>query len=344
MIPKVSIIIPVYNMEKYLRQCLDSVVNQTLQDIEIICIDDCSTDNSLQILKEYASKDNRIRIIEQKINQGQGVARNEAIKIATGEYIGFVDPDDWIEPNMYEEMYNKAKEFNTDIVICNLELFFSDSNYKKTINTLENFQKFKTSIKTNSIYNFNNLENLFLENSYNFSCARLYNANFIKNNNIHFSKTKRSEDVIFCDFANFKAKRIFHIDKNFYHYRKHRKNEYIKNIDLIKLCLEYINVFYPYINSTKLLNGIQSKIVHLCLLEYKNLNNKNEQNFLYNECRKFLPNTIFLLLKKEIIKYSIKQIFRLIFSTKNIIENGAIYKYLYILGFKIKLGKKEYND
>ena len=88
--PKVSVIIPVYNTENYLRKCLDSVINQTLDDIEIICINDCSTDNSLNILKEYASKDERIKIIEFKENKGASVARNTGIAESNGEYIGFL--------------------------------------------------------------------------------------------------------------------------------------------------------------------------------------------------------------------------------------------------------------
>ena len=93
--PKVSVIIPVYNTEKYLKKCLDSVCNQTLSDIEIICIDDCSTDNSLNILKEYTLKDNRIKLIEFKENKGAAVARNTGIDEAKGEYIGFIDSDDY---------------------------------------------------------------------------------------------------------------------------------------------------------------------------------------------------------------------------------------------------------
>ena len=93
---KVSVIIPLYNVENYLKQCLDSVVNQTLKEIEIICINDGSTDNSKQILEDYARKDDRIKIINRK-NSGQGVARNVGIKYAKGEYIGFVDSDDWVD-------------------------------------------------------------------------------------------------------------------------------------------------------------------------------------------------------------------------------------------------------
>ena len=96
--PKVSVIIPVYNVEKYLRECLDSVVNQTLKDIQIILIDDGSTDSSLGICKEYAQKDNRIKIIEQK-NQGAGAARNRGMSEAKGDYLYFLDSDDFLELN-----------------------------------------------------------------------------------------------------------------------------------------------------------------------------------------------------------------------------------------------------
>ena len=96
---KFSIIIPVYNVEKFLRESLDSIVAQTFKDFEVICVNDGSTDNSLEILKEYANNDSRIKVISQE-NQGQGVARNNAIDIAQGKYLLFVDPDDFIESNM----------------------------------------------------------------------------------------------------------------------------------------------------------------------------------------------------------------------------------------------------
>lgn len=104
---KVSVIIPVYNTEKFLRKCLDSVCNQTLQDIEIICINDCSTDGSSEILREYAGKDNRIKLIELFENGGAAKARNIGIDIAHGEYIGFVDSDDFVDLDFYEKLYKK---------------------------------------------------------------------------------------------------------------------------------------------------------------------------------------------------------------------------------------------
>lgn len=134
--PKVSVIIPVYNVEKYLRECLDSVINQTLNDLEIICINDGSTDGCLDILNEYASRDSRIRIIN-KENGGLSAARNDGIMQATGEYIGFVDSDDWISPDFYENLYSAAVKYKADIACGDLYrtgngLDYYIVRYKKT--------------------------------------------------------------------------------------------------------------------------------------------------------------------------------------------------------------------
>ena len=102
---KISVIIPVYNTEKYLRRCLDSVCNQTLSDIEIICINDCSTDNSLEILREYSAKDERVKVIDFKKNKGAAVARNIGIDEAQGECLGFVDSDDFVDLDFSEKLY-----------------------------------------------------------------------------------------------------------------------------------------------------------------------------------------------------------------------------------------------
>ena len=136
--PLISVIVPIYNMENYLEKCLDNLINQTLKEIEIICINDGSVDNSLKILKNFANKDNRIIILNQK-NQGQGIARNNGIKIARGEYIGFCDPDDWIELNMFENMYNKAIQNQADIVECD---FISHYEHRNKIKRNKLIRKF----------------------------------------------------------------------------------------------------------------------------------------------------------------------------------------------------------
>ncbi|MBP3847839.1 glycosyltransferase [bacterium] len=118
--PKISVIIPIYNVEKYLRQCLDSVVNQTIKDIEIICVNDGSTDNSQAILNEYAKKDERFVVINQ-VNQGLSVARNNGLNSATGKYVAFIDSDDYLLNNNYfEKLYNACEKYNADIAVAGI--------------------------------------------------------------------------------------------------------------------------------------------------------------------------------------------------------------------------------
>ena len=119
--PRISVIIPVYNTGPYIRRCLDSVVNQTLSDIEIICIDDCSVDNSPEILSEYSQIDNRIKFISFKENKNASCARNTGIEIARGEYLGFVDSDDFIDFDFYKKLYEKATSTSADITKSNLK-------------------------------------------------------------------------------------------------------------------------------------------------------------------------------------------------------------------------------
>lgn len=118
---KMSIIIPCYNEECYIEKCLESVVNQTLSDIEIIVIDDGSTDDTVLICDEYEYKyPNKVKVIHQE-NAGQGKARNVGLSIAKGEYIGFVDADDWVDYRMFEKLYNHAKKYDADITFCDIK-------------------------------------------------------------------------------------------------------------------------------------------------------------------------------------------------------------------------------
>ncbi len=131
MTPKISIIIPVYNVEKYLRECLDSCIHQTLHEIEIICVNDCSPDNSQKILEEYAEKDNRISIIVHQVNLGLGGARNTGIVNASGEYIWFVDSDDFISENACQLLYDTAKQYDLDVLCFNAIPFYDNADGRK---------------------------------------------------------------------------------------------------------------------------------------------------------------------------------------------------------------------
>ena len=179
---KVSVIIPVYNVEKYLRECLNSVVNQTLKDIEIICVNDGSTDNSLAILQEYAKNDKRIVLINQE-NKNAGAARNTGLAHATGEYLSFLDSDDFFELNMLEEMYNSAKENSLDIVICDYDKY----------NTVEKIYKApKKTLTTDSwdgiIFNYKDVPDGIFTGFLIAAWNKMFSRKFIEKNNLKFQR------------------------------------------------------------------------------------------------------------------------------------------------------------
>ena len=167
---KVSVIVPVYNVDKYLEECLDSIVNQTLNDIEIICVNDGSTDGSLKILEDYASKDDRIKIITQE-NGGLSVARNTGIDVAKGEYLSFVDSDDFIGLEMFDKMYDQAHSQDLDILFCKTYLYddvTGDIDDKSSFFNLEIFDNFDKDV-------FNHFDTVnFIHSISVISCAKLF--------------------------------------------------------------------------------------------------------------------------------------------------------------------------
>ena len=130
----ISIIVPVYNIEKYLPRCIDSILDQTYKNWEAIFVNDGSTDNSLKILEEYKKRDERIKIIDKK-NAGSGAARNDGIENSRGEYVAFLDSDDWYEKNFLEKLYNNLTENNSDVAMCNPKMTYDDISKNKKINT-----------------------------------------------------------------------------------------------------------------------------------------------------------------------------------------------------------------
>lgn len=216
---KISVIIPVYNVENYLKECLDSICTQTLTDIEIICINDGSTDNSLNILNEYAKKDSRIKIIS-KENGGQATARNLGIKEAQGEYIAFVDSDDFIEPKMLEKLYKKSKENNLDIAMCKISTYnnqtrkIKDNVWYYMLGVFRDFEKDIFTHKDTKEFTCN-----IAVTPYN----KIYKTSLLIDNNILFPEGLIFEDEKFFYDVYLRAKKISLIDEFLYYYRVNRK-------------------------------------------------------------------------------------------------------------------------
>lgn len=209
--PKISVIIPVYNVEPYLRQCLDSVINQTLKEIEIICVDDGSTDNSLSILKEYAQKDNRITVLSQ-VNSGVGFSRNEGIDRAKGEYIAFMDPDDYY-PNdqVLKMLWVNANKHNVTICGGSLELYNEENDH--VIFKTDKFNKFEN----DGLLSYEDFQ-------YSYGFQRyIYETNFIRKNKIYFPYYKRFQDPPFMVKAFALAKEFYVVKDYVYCYRMSHK-------------------------------------------------------------------------------------------------------------------------
>ena len=182
---KVSVIIPIYNVESYLRECLESVINQTFKDIEIICVDDCGNDNSISIAEDFAKKDERIKIIHHNKNKGLGVARNTGINNANGDYIFFLDSDDYIITDIIEKLYEQAISTNSDIIISRAEAF-ADNNSSLLRKKIEEFNKY-LSINTSYQYqttleNFTDIETKLPVTAW----GKLYKKDFILKNHLLF--------------------------------------------------------------------------------------------------------------------------------------------------------------
>ena len=283
---KISIIIPVYNTEKYIKECIESIIKQTYKNIEIIIVNDGSTDNSVNIIKDYQKKYKRIKVINQK-NKGPSAARNNGIKHSEGDYILFVDSDDWIEENMVEKMINSINNKETDLIICSYSQITNGKRKDFIVEERKNFEEY-----------------LFDSSVSGYSCCKMIKRECIKN---YFDEELNiMEDLLFW-YSNKDSIIIIKIVKDpLYYYRIHesslvrKKIADPKRIKLFDVCIFLIsNISQKY--------QLQYKIIYVqnYYLYYKHLEEK-----YYKKYKKYLKdvmkNDINLILKiKIIIKYLI---------------------------------------
>jgi glycosyltransferase involved in cell wall biosynthesis len=278
MIPEVSIIVPVYNVEKYIGKCIQSIISQSLSNIEIVLVDDGSSDMSGKICDMYASKDSRIKVIH-KINEGVSVARNIGLKTAAGEYIGFVDGDDYIDEKMYETLLTSIKSQNADISICNVG-FIKDGNLikdQKEDSISRIISKEETLIK------------LLDASGFVTACYvnKLYNKKLIADIEFPIGK-KIAEDLQFTYYSIQKARKITYVSFTGYYYVQQRNGSSTSSIfgmheydryNIIKSIVNDINSHFPLIMKSaygyKTVNGTLSIVNAMLRSQHF------DQNFLF---------------------------------------------------------------
>ena len=261
---KISVVIPIYNAEKYLREALDSVKNQTLSDIEIICVNDGSKDNSLEIVNEYARNDNRFKVID-KANSGYGASVNRGINEAQGEYIAIFEPDDILNNDIYETLYKEVKDNNLDVIKCNFYNYWSLKNKTKKSGLISRCAR-------NNV--FAPKDNLKMLTCHASVWAGIYKKSFLDEKGIRFLETPGAsfQDMSFYFKVVTSCDRIKLIDKPLLRYRQDNPNSSINNPGKVYcVCDEYDEI-------TKFLN------------EHKDLKESFNTQKLVNQYRAYLWN------------------------------------------------------
>lgn len=349
--PKISIIIPVYNTVKYISKCLDSLLAQTFSDFEIICVNDESTDNSLEVLNEYAKKDFRIRIITQKKKtKGPGAARNRGIKESCGKFICFVDSDDWVDDTYLEHAYEKITKDNADLCIFGMK-YYDNITGEYTINNYSSVAYYKDRPK--DVCNYMDIKNKIF-NKWE-PVIKLYKKSYIVKNKIKFLEGYLFEDVPFHVMAIVSAKKITFLDECPYNYRTGRPNSIMttttgennKVSDIFKILLE----IRKFLKSKKIYWKLEQEYL-ICAIQQVKFTINRQKSSKQKARLKFLSKFFFhkIKIKRKFKKYpNLKVEYNKYFSSDNSLEkifsvkNNKTHKVFNLLGVKIKIKRKILN-
>ena len=212
---KVSVIIPVYNAEKFLPKCLDGVLGQTLREIEVICVDDGSSDGSMAILKQYQRKDSRIKIIWQE-NAGAGAARNNGMRYASGEYLSILDADDFYEPSMLQMAYTAAKAMNAQIAVFSCDLYENRTGkYRSCAYSIR-----KSILPSKQPFSAQDVQQDIFKLFVGWAWDKLFKTDFVRKNNLQFQEQRTTNDMLFVFSALVRAERIIALPQVLVHHRR----------------------------------------------------------------------------------------------------------------------------
>ncbi len=337
---KVSVIIPVYNTEKYLKKCLDSIVNQTLKDIEIICVDDGSKDSSLQILNEYSKIDNRIKIITQE-NSGAAIARNKGVDAAKGEYLYFIDSDDYVDYSFLEKMYSQISCTDSDICLCERTDYdeLRDKYYVVP-------DAINTKMLPAKVFNVDYISDKIFQICTIGLISKIFNRNFIVSNNIKFQNLSSCNDVLFYFITLVLAKKITYVEESLVtsvrcrngsisSKRGNKINNILYAVQQTKEYLEELELF------TKVEHSFYMRLANNFYYELSQCSdNELKKEFNYR-VKNVLPFKYLLIYKKYCLISILKMILNFVFSITNVYENNIKYKKIVVFGMSYKLRRNK---
>lgn len=293
---KVSVIIPFYNVENYIEECLNSVVNQTLKDIEIILVNDASSDESLKIVQKFIQKDKRIILLNKDATaqKGQGYARNLALDVAKGEYIGFVDSDDYIKPEMFEKLYSEAKKNDTDITMCQAD------EYNDTTGVLDTSPYYLLDVlklMRNEVFSAIDTKKQILDINVAI-WNKIYKREFFEKNKIRFPQGFIYEDLPFFFETYLKAERINIIWEILYTYRTNRKNSTMNQFNNKVLDRPYmVSLTYEHLKKVPFFEEIKNDVIAWII---------NDLFHRYTILEKGYQKEFFFLMKKLFLSLDVK--------------------------------------
>ena len=295
---KISVIIPVYNVEKYLRECLDSVINQTYKDLEIICVNDASTDSSLSILEEYALKDSRIKVFNNDKRLNPGSSRNLGVKYATGEYIHFLDSDDWLELDAYEKLVNHLEK------IGNVDVLHFLWNYYDNVDKTFVSGKYKNTQILNKIVNINDDKDFFV-NWCRSAWLKLYRKDFLINNKLFFNDYPCLEDIEYGILILVFANSIYFVDDVLLNYRVNNKYSLMgKYYKYYEFGIRSFNNTVSYLcdvdidSQREILSMELAKLLNMLEVAY------NHKVIRFNEYKELVKSINYSVFGKDLVKYS----------------------------------------
>lgn len=344
--PKVSVIVPVYNVEKYIEECLKSLINQTLKDIEIICIDDCGTDNSMAIVEKYAKQDNRIKIIRHKKNAGLAASRNTGLDNSVAPYIMCCDSDDFYDKTMCATMYDAIKKSGADIAMCGINIIYeADENLKQSDDEYYRIKYRGVRAVTNDLINSCDVS----------SWNKIFVRKIIDKYNIRWPDGLKYEDAYFFRIYMLWAKKIKFINKKIYNYRRRTgsimnqtfkkcDNSAIDHLKIAILIYDYLvanglykqhaqyywtSVFIPYFNFARWNSSekYQKNVYNIASDFIKQSDFPSELDFYTKRTKDMIVNNT--------LEKSCYKLYRLLKITETM--DKKVYKFIGIPVYKIKI-------